>query len=159
MYREFMLYSVVAKKIKLRWLKEGEKCLMLLAEVHVELYQVVTSQKSKLPFHLVNFVSSWRLVTTLATCSSLCTIHFLLSWYLKCVDHLLLKIFHLLSGLHWECRTWIPVQDTQQLLPAYMYLQTELEEIHFKYSFLSTFSHMGAFLLQNVKFYMSVQFW
>ena len=44
--------SVVAKKlcwwlkIKLRWLKEGAKCLILLTEVPVVLYRVIISQKS-----------------------------------------------------------------------------------------------------------------
>ena len=55
--------SVVAKKlgsrlkIKLRWLKEGAKRLVLSVEVPVVLYRVL--------FQPVNFAGSWRLATTL----------------------------------------------------------------------------------------------
>ena len=68
------MLSVVAKKlgcqlkIKLRQLKEGTKRLMLLVEVPVVLYQVITDQKSSQGsplFQLVNFSGSRYLVATL----------------------------------------------------------------------------------------------
>ena len=68
------IISVVAMKfcsrlkIKLSRLKEGAKCLMLLVEVPMVLYQAITGQKysrwSPL-FQPVNFAGSRHLVTTL----------------------------------------------------------------------------------------------
>ena len=65
-------------KIKLRWLKEGLKCLMLSVEVPTVLYRENVSVKSsrRLPlFQLANFASSQGLATTViqvkVTCSRL----------------------------------------------------------------------------------------